>query len=76
MAQTKLGSFIEANANVVIGFAINWTANITFLPFLWNPASPKLSALYIGLVFTLISYARQYALRRLFNGIKRFEAKA
>lgn len=70
MAQTWLGSIVEANANVVIGFAINWTANITFLPFLWNPHSPKLSALYIGIVFTLISYARQLVLRRWFNGMK------
>lgn len=76
MAQSKLGSFVEANANIVIGFTINWTANITFLPVLWNPDSPKLSAFYIGLVFTCISYARQYVLRRWFNGMKRFEAKA
>jgi hypothetical protein len=70
MAQSKLGSFVEANANVAIGFAINWTANITFLPILWHADSPKLSALYIGIVFTVISYVRQYTLRRWFDGMK------
>jgi hypothetical protein len=69
MSQTWLGSFLEANANVAIGFSINWLANITFLPFLWHADSPKLSALYIGMVFTGISYARQLVLRRYFNGL-------
>lgn len=70
MSQTWLGTFVEANANVVIGFAINWTANIALLPILWNPASPKLSSFYIGLAFTGISYLRQMALRRWFNGMR------
>lgn len=70
MAQTMLGSFVEANANVVIGFSINWTLNLLTLPLLWDPASPKLSAFYIGLVFTAASYIRQMVLRRYFNRIK------
>ncbi len=39
MAQTRFGSFIEANANVVIGFALNWTMNVLLLPVLWNAAN-------------------------------------
>ena len=70
MSQTRFGSFVEANANVVIGFALNWTMNVLLLPVLWNAANPKLSALYIGIVFTVISYARQLVLRRYFNGLK------
>lgn len=73
--QSWLGSFWEANANIVIGFSLNYGINLLTLPLLWNPASPKLSAFYIGLVFTAVSYARQMVLRRWFNGIKRFETK-
>lgn len=68
--QTKLGSIVESWSNIAIGFTINWTANITFLPLLWNPQSPKLSAFYIGLVFTVISFCRSFILRRYFNGLK------
>ena len=70
MAQTKLGSFVEAWANIGVGFSINWTINVLTLPWLWNPDSPKLSAFYIGLVFTAISLTRQFLLRRWFDGLK------
>ena len=32
MAQTKLGSFVEAWANIGVGFSINWCANMLVLP--------------------------------------------
>ena len=64
--------------NIAIGFAINYTANILVLPFLWNPAKPLESAFWIGCVFTVISQVRQLVIRRYFNGIKfgNREAKA
>lgn len=74
--QSWLGTFWEANANVVIGFSINWTLNLVTLPILWDPAHPKSSAFYIGLVFTAASYARQFVIRRLFNRTKRFDVPA
>lgn len=70
MSQTKKGSFIEAWANVAIGFGINYGANIIFLPLLWDADKPYKAALYIGLVFTVISVARSFLLRRVFNKIK------
>lgn len=69
MAQTKTGSFTEACTNILIGFSLNFFINIITLPLLWNPASPKLSAFYIGLVFTAVSLTRQFVLRRWFNKI-------
>lgn len=73
MAQTKLGSFIEACANIVVGFAINWSANMLVLPLFGFKLSGG-TAFEIGLVFTAISLVRQYILRRWFNGLK-FENK-
>jgi hypothetical protein len=70
--QTWWGSLVESWSNITVGFAINWTANICVLPLLWNPASPKLSAFYIGCVFTVISQVRQLVIRRWFNQSKRF----
>lgn len=70
MSQSKKGSFIEAWANVAIGFGINYGANIVFLPLLWNPEAPWKAALYIGIVFTVISVVRSFVLRRVFNKVK------
>jgi hypothetical protein len=68
--QTRLGSFVESWANIVIGFSLNWGVNLLTLPWLWDPSSPKLSAFKIGLVFTAISLVRSFLIRRYFNGMK------
>lgn len=69
MAQTKFGSFVEAWANIGVGFSINWCANMLVLP-LFGFAVTGSQAFSIGLIFTGISLARQYVLRRYFNGLK------
>jgi hypothetical protein len=69
MAQTKLGSFIEAWANIVVGFSINFFANMAILPLFGFKVSAG-SAFEIGLIFTVISLARSYVLRRWFNELK------
>jgi hypothetical protein len=66
VTQSRLGSLIEALANVVIGFGINWCANLLILPlFGFNVTGSQ--AFGIGVFFTVISIARSYALRRWFN---------
>lgn len=75
MAQTKLGSFAEAWANIAVGFGINFTANMLVLPlFGFNVTAGD--AFGIGIIFTGISLARSYVLRRWFNGLRLFEAKS
>jgi hypothetical protein len=69
MKQTKWGSLVEAKANIVVGFAINWSANMIVLPWFGFKLSGG-TAFEIGLVFTVISMARQYVIRRWFNGLK------
>ena len=69
MAQTRLGSFVEAWANILVGFGVNFTANLIVLPrFGFNVTAGD--AFGIGLVFTAISLARSYVIRRWFNGMK------
>lgn len=68
--QTRLGSWLEAWANIIVGFAINWTANMLVFPlFGFNITAGQ--AFHVGLIFTGISLVRSYALRRIFNRIKR-----
>ena len=66
MAQTKLLSFIESVTNTVVGFCINFTANLLILPLFGFDVKPS-QAFLMGLIFTLISVVRGYIIRRLFN---------
>lgn len=74
MSQTKSGSLAEAGANIAVGFAINWCANMLVLPLFGFHVSGG-QAFGIGLIFTAISLARQYALRRWANRWKWAEAR-
>ena len=67
MTQTRLGSLIEAATNIAIGFGINWIANLAVLPLFGFHVTPS-DAVGIGLIFTAISLARSYVIRRWFNG--------
>lgn len=69
MKQTHLGSLVESLANIAVGFGINFTANMLVLPMFGFNVSAS-DALGIGLVFTAISLARGYVIRRWFNGLK------
>lgn len=66
MTQTRLGSFIEACINVAIGFAINFMANLVILPLIGFHISLGQN-LFIGVLYTVISVARSYVVRRWFN---------
>ena len=65
---SRVKSLIEAIFNIFVGFSINFVANIIVLPYFGFAASTKVYFM-IGLVYTIISIARSYLLRRLFvNG--------
>ena len=68
--QSQLGSFVEAWANILIGFGINFTANLIVLPMFGFSDLTARVAFEIGLVFTVISLVRSYVLRRIFNKVK------
>lgn len=67
MRQTKLGSFYEACINVAIGFGINFAANLVILP-LFGFNITLADNFYIGLLYTVVSVARSYVVRRWFDG--------
>lgn len=69
MSQTRLGSFAEAWFNVAVGFGINYLGNIFILPLFGLEVGYD-TAFYIGVIFTVISVARSYILRRIMNSYK------
>lgn len=67
MTQTRLGSLAEALINVLIGFGINFAANLVVLPLFGFAALTLQNNFLIGLIYTAISVVRSYAIRRWFN---------
>ena len=66
MMQSRLGSLIEAIANIILGFTINYSANLLIFPLFGFHISLQANFL-MGMIYTVISLVRQYALRRWFN---------
>jgi len=64
--QTRLQSLLEAGVNVLLGYGIALGAQLAVFP-LFNIHIPMASNIAIGIIFTLVSLVRSYALRRLFN---------
>jgi hypothetical protein len=64
--QTKTQSMSESLINVAIGYGVALLAQIAIFP-LFGIRIPMRDNLLIGAIFTLISIARSYAVRRLFN---------
>jgi len=62
-------SAVEAMANVAIGYVVAVAANAVVLP-LFGLHPSAFDSLAIGALFTAISLARSYVLRRLFNRIR------
>ena len=65
-AQTRSGSLLEASANVVVGYALALATQALLYP-LFGIATTLATASIIAAVFTLVSLARSYVLRRLFE---------
>lgn len=70
MSQTRRGSLVEAFINVLIGFSINFAANALIFPLFGWQISPS-ENLQLGALYTGISIARSYCIRRWFNGMIR-----
>lgn len=66
--QSRLQSLIEAWLNVAIGFGVSFVANLYVLPLFGYQVTVR-DAFGIGLVFTIVSVGRSYAIRRLFNSL-------
>ena len=69
MKQTRKMSLIEAIANVIVGYTLAVITQMLIFPVFGLHATLAQN-LKIGLVFTVVSIARGYALRRLFEAAK------
>lgn len=66
VGQSPRESLVEAWANVGVGFGVNYCANLVLLPLI-GIRPGLLDNFWLGCIYTVISVARQYALRRVFN---------
>lgn len=66
MSQSRTMSAVESVANVAVGYGINFCANLLVLPIFGLQVTVA-DAAGIGVIFTGISLARSYLLRRAFN---------
>jgi len=69
MSQSRRMSAIEAIANVLVGYGVAVLAQLAIFP-LFGIAVSLGDNLAIGAAFTVVSLARSYAVRRLFNAIR------
>lgn len=68
MTQSRVMSMLEAAANVVVGYVLAIATQIVVFP--WFGIETGLAEhLTIGMAFVLVSLARAYLLRRLFERI-------
>lgn len=69
MTQSRAMSMLEAAANVVVGYVLAIATQIVVFP--WFGIEAGLTEhLTIGMTFVLVSLARAYLLRRLFERIR------
>lgn len=65
--QTILGSIAESWLNILIGFGVNYTANLIILPAFGFKSLTPGKNFVIGLAYTAISLVRSFVIRRWFN---------
>ena len=73
VGQSRLMSMLEANANVAVGFGLSWFAQVYLVSWLLGIKISGKQGAGIVLLFSVLSFIRQFALRRVFNyiGVRR-----
>ncbi|MCB2136636.1 MAG: hypothetical protein KDE08_11955 [Rhodobacteraceae bacterium] len=70
MPQSRSLSALEAGANLVVGYLLAVAVQLMIFPVMGLAVTPLQSA-KIGGAFTVVSFARSYVLRRLFEQLRR-----
>ena len=65
-SQSKKHSILESLINVAVGYGVALASQLLVFP-LFGIHIPLSSNIAIGVIFTVISIARSYVLRRAFN---------
>ncbi len=68
--QTIMGSIAESWVNILVGFTINFCANMLILPMFGFHDLTLGKNFQIGMLYTVISLVRSFIIRRWFNGLK------
>ena len=69
MKQTRLMSLVESVANVIVGYGVAVVTQILIFP-VFGLHTTLTQNLKMGAVFTVVSIARSFALRRVFEAIR------
>ena len=69
MKQSRMMSFVESLANVLVGYVVAVVMQMAVFP-LFGLAVTVTENLLIGLIFTAVSIVRSYALRRGFEALR------
>jgi len=70
MTQSKRRSLLEAVINVMVGLFINWASWFLIIIPIFKIYPSSYDIVLISIIFTIISIARSYMIRRIFNKIK------
>ena len=74
MKQSRLMSLVESIANVAVGYGVAVVTQILIFP-IFGLHTTLAQNLKMGAVFTVVSIARSFALRRVFETIRMRSAK-
>ena len=74
MKQSRVMSLVEAIANVIVGYGVAVVTQILIFP-IFGLSTTLAQNLTMGAVFTVVSIARSFALRRVFEAIRMRSAK-
>ena len=69
MKQSLVMSLVESVANVVVGYGVAVVTQILIFP-IFGLHTTLAQNLKLGLVFTIVSIGRSYALRRFFEAVR------
>ena len=69
MKQSRIMSLVEAVANVFVGYGVAVVTQTLIFP-IFGLQTTLAQNLKMGAVFTVVSIARSYVLRRVFEGIR------
>ena len=70
MKQSRLMSLVESVANVLVGYGVAVITQILIFP-IFGLHTTLAQNLKMGAIFTLVSIARSFILRRLFEALSR-----
>jgi hypothetical protein len=74
MKQSRIMSLVESVANVIVGYGVAVMAQILIFP-VFGLHTTLAQNLKMGAVFTVVSIARSFALRRVFEAVRMRSAK-